>query len=73
LICCIPLTVGAFDNVRSELRVLEMVRGETFLPKERFGFVLNSVNNVESNLNGKCFKQVKSVKGGALLLDGNTA
>ena len=63
----------AFDNVRSELKELKMVRGETFLPKERFGYVLNSVNNVESDLNGKFYKQVSGVKGGAVLLDGNTA
>ncbi len=70
-----PKPVGhwAFDNVRSELRELKMVRGETFLPRERFGFVTNSINNIESDLNGKYFKQVKGVKGGAVLLDGNTA
>lgn len=63
----------AFDNVRTELKELKMVRGETFLPKELFGFVTNSVNNVESDLNGKFFKQVDGIKGGAVLLDGNTA
>jgi hypothetical protein len=62
-----------FDNIRVERRELKMVRGETFLPKEVFGFVKNSVNNKESDLNGKYFKQVKGVQGGAVLLDGNTA
>jgi hypothetical protein len=62
-----------FDDIRTERRELEMVRGETFLPKEVFGFVKNSVNNNESDLNGKFFKQVKGVRGGAVLLDGNTA
>jgi hypothetical protein len=68
-----PIGYWAFDNVRSELKELEMVRGETFLPRERFGYVTNSVNNVESDLSGKYFKQVKGVKSGAVLLDGNTA
>ncbi len=62
-----------FDDIRVERRELEMVRGETFLPKEVFGFVKNSVNDTESDLNGKYFKQVEGVQGGAVLLDGNTA
>ena len=68
-----PIGYWAFDNVKSELKELEMVRGETFLPKERFGYVTNSVNNVVSDLNGKYYRQVNGVKGGAVLLDGNTA
>jgi hypothetical protein len=68
-----PVGHFAFDNVRTELRELKMVRGETYLPKELFGFVTNSVDNAESDINGKYFKQVKGVKGGALLLDGNTS
>jgi hypothetical protein len=63
----------AFDNVRTELRELEMVRGETFLPKELFGFVTNGVDKAESEIMGKYFKQAKGVTGGALLLDGNTS
>ncbi|MDX1700926.1 MAG: hypothetical protein R3250_09930, partial [Melioribacteraceae bacterium] len=66
-----PIGHWAFDNVKSELKELEMVRGETFLPKERFGYVTNSVNNVVSDLNGKYYRQVNGVKGGAVLLDGN--
>ena len=62
-----------FDDVRVERRELEMERGETFLPKEVFGFVKNSINNDESDLNGKFFKQVKGISGGAVLLDGNTS
>ena len=34
-----PKGYWAFDNVRSELRELKMVRGETFLPKERYGLL----------------------------------
>jgi hypothetical protein len=68
-----PVAYFSFDQVRTELRELKMVRGETFLPKELFGFVTNSVDNVESEIEGKFFKQVQGVKGGALLLDGNTS
>jgi len=50
-----------------------MVRGETFLPKERFGFVTNSIDNVASNLNGKYYKQVNGVKGTAVLLEINNS
>jgi hypothetical protein len=63
----------AFDNVRTELKELKMVRGETFLPKELFGYVINSVDKADSEILGKYFKQAKGVKGGALLLDGNTS
>lgn len=68
-----PIGYWTFDNIETELRELEMVRGETFLPKERFGFVTNSINKVKSDLNGKYYKQVNGVKGDAVLLDGNTA
>jgi hypothetical protein len=62
-----------FDNVRKEYKEVKMVRGELFLPKEYYGYVLNSVDGVESDLDGKFYKQVTGVKGGAVLLDGNTA
>jgi hypothetical protein len=63
----------AFDNVRTELKELKMVRGETFLPKELYGYVTNSVDKAESEILGKYFRQNKGVKGGSLLLDGNTS
>jgi hypothetical protein len=63
----------AFDNVRTELKELEMVRGETFLPKELYGYVTNSVDKADSEIMGKYFRQNKGVKGGSLLLDGNTS
>ena len=52
----------AFDNVRTELKELEMVRGETFLPKELFGYVTNSVDKAESEIMGKYFKQISLSK-----------
>jgi hypothetical protein len=62
-----------FDNIRIERKPVKMVRGETFIPKEVFGYVKNSINGVESDLYGKFFKQVKGISEGAVLLDGNTA
>ena len=62
-----------FDDIRIELKELEMVRGETFLPREVFGYVKNSVDGEESDYNGKFLKQAKGVKGGAVLMDGNTS
>jgi hypothetical protein len=62
-----------FDNIRVELKELKMVRGETFLPREIFGYVKNSVDGKEGDYNGKFLKQNKGVKGGAVLMDGNTA
>jgi len=62
-----------FDNIRIELKELEMVRGETFLPREVFGYVKNSVDGEEGDYNGKFLKQNKGVSGGAVLLDGNTS
>ena len=62
-----------FDDLRVEFRELEMVRGETFLPKEHYGFITNNVGDVESDFNGRFFKKdVKGVKGDALLYDGYT-
>jgi len=68
-----PVGWWKFDDLRVERKELKMVRGETFLPKEVFGYVKNSVDNVDSDVNGKFFKSVKGVKGSAILLDGNTA
>ena len=68
-----PVGWWKFDDTRVERRELKMVRGETFLPKEVFGYVKNSVNEIESDLNGKFFKQAKGVRSGAVLLDGNTS
>ena len=62
-----------FDDIRIELKELEMVRGETFLPRELFGYVKNSVDGKEGDYNGKYLKQRKGISGGAVLMDGNTA
>ena len=62
-----------FDEIRVERKVVEMVRGETYVPKEVFAYVSESVSGEEFDLHGKYFKQVKGVKGDAALLDGYTA
>jgi len=62
-----------FDEIRVERKVVEMVRGETYVPKEVFAYVSESVSGEEFDLHGKYFKQVKGIKGNAALLDGYTA
>ena len=62
-----------FDKIRIERKVIKMVRGETYVPKEIFAFVSESVLGEEFELLGKYYKQVKGVKGDAVLLDGYTA
>ena len=68
-----PIAHFDFENVRVERSVVEMVRGETYVPKEIFGYVEEIVENIVYDLEGKYYKQVKGVKGKALLLDGYSA
>lgn len=62
-----------FDEIRVEKKIDSMERGETYLPKEIFAYVKESVSKKEFDLNGKYYKTVKGVKGNAALLDGYTA
>jgi hypothetical protein len=62
-----------FDDVRVERIEVEMVRGETYLPKEKFAYVREEVSGEDHELLGKYYKSVAGVKGQALLLDGYTA
>jgi hypothetical protein len=68
-----PIAHFDFEDVRVERSVVEMARGETYVPKEVFGYVTETVNNVEYDLEGKYYKQVRGVSGNALLLDGYSA
>ena len=68
-----PIAHFDFEDVRVERRIVEMVRGETYVPKEVYGFVKETVNDIEYDLEGKYYKQVKGVQGNALLLDGYSA
>jgi hypothetical protein len=62
-----------FDQIRVERKIVEMVRGETYVPREVFAYVKESVSGIEHDLNGKYYKEVSGVKGDAALLDGYTA
>ncbi|MEM6542543.1 MAG: LamG domain-containing protein [Bacteroidota bacterium] len=62
-----------FDDIREERKIVEMVRGETFVPKEVFAYVKEELSGKEYDLNGKYYKVVKGVNGNAALLDGYTA
>lgn len=63
----------SFDTLRKEVKILNMVRGQTFIPKEQFAFTRENISGKENELNGKFYKSVAGVKGNALLLDGYTA
>jgi len=63
----------SFDNVRVERVEVKMVRGETFIPREKRSYITESISGVEHELFGKYYNLVKGVKGKALLLDGYTA
>ena len=61
-----------FDDIRIERKEVEMVRGETYIPKEKFAFVREETRGQEHDLNGKYYELVPGVKDQALLLDGYT-
>ena len=62
-----------FDDVRAERVEVKMVRGETFVPREKLSYVKESVSGDEHELYGKYYEAVDGVKGNAVLLDGYTA
>jgi hypothetical protein len=62
----------SFDTLRQEVKILKMVRGQTFVPKEQFAYTRESISGRENDLNGKFYKSVAGVKGNSLLLDGYT-
>ena len=68
-----PVAWWRFDEVRVEKVEVEVVRGQTFIPKEVYSYVRNDVGEVESDLFGKYYEMVKGVKGKSVLLDGYTA
>ena len=63
----------SFDTLRQEVKILNMVRGQTFVPKEQFAYTRESISGKENELNGKFYKSAAGVKGNSLLLDGYTA
>ncbi len=68
-----PVAHWTFDDIRVERKIVEMVRGETYVPKEVFAYVKESVSGKENELNGVYYKVVPGVEGNAALLDGYTA
>jgi len=67
-----PVAWWKFDDIRVERKVVEMVRGQTFIPKEKFAYVREEVGGEEHELIGKYYESVVGVKDQALLLDGYT-
>ncbi len=68
-----PVAHWSFDEVEVENRKVEMFRGETFIPKEKFSFIKEEVSGSSVELQGKYYKIVDGVKNKAVLLDGYTA
>ncbi len=68
-----PIAHFKFDEIRVKREVVEMVRGETYVPKEVFAYVKESVSGLEYDLEGKYYKEVGGVVGKAALLDGYSA
>jgi hypothetical protein len=68
-----PVAHWSFDDIRVEKRKAELVRGETYVPKEIFAYVKESVSGKETELQGVYYKVVPGIEGKAALLDGYTA
>jgi hypothetical protein len=67
-----PIAWWKFDEVKVERHRVEMVRGETFVPREVLSYVRESVSNSRYELHGAYHKVVPGVRGKAVLLDGYT-
>jgi len=68
-----PVAHWSFDDIRVERKIVKMIRGETYVPKEVFAYVKESVSGDENDLYGVYYKVVPGVIGNAVLLDGYTA
>ena len=68
-----PVAWWNFDDIDVERVEVEMVRGETFVPREILAHVTEGVSGAKTLLNAKYFEAVPGVAGGAVLLDGYTA
>lgn len=58
------------DTIYVERNEVKMVRGETFLPKEKVAWVLDAQNNQKSEVLGKYYELVPGVVNNSVLLDG---
>jgi hypothetical protein len=63
----------SFDDVRLERVEVEVVRGQTFVPREKLSYATEKVSGEEHELFAKYYEVVDGVKGTAVLLDGYTA
>ncbi len=65
-----PVAHWTFDDIRVERKIVDMVRGETYVPKEVFAYVKESVSGKENELNGaslaKLFKDFSQDRDGLL-------
>ncbi|MHC4500840.1 MAG: hypothetical protein ACYS21_17210, partial [Planctomycetota bacterium] len=68
-----PVAWWKFDDIEVERVTVEMVRGETFVPREVLSYVTESVSGNKSDLFGKYYEVVPGVSGDAVMLDGYTA
>lgn len=64
------LKLAIIDIERAEVK---MVRGETFLPKEKYAYITDEKNNQKIGIYGKYYESVTGVNANALLLDGFTS
>jgi len=65
-----PIFWLPLDKIVTERIEVEMIRGETFLPKEKIVSIYDKVNGEKSEIFGKYSESVPGVVGKALLLDG---
>ena len=65
-----PILWLSLDDIQVNRIEVEMVRGETFLPKEKIAMVKDEMNGQESEILGKYYESVSGVINDAVLLDG---
>ncbi len=65
-----PIFWLSLDTVNNEQIEVEMVRGQTYLPKEKIVSIYDQVSGEKSEILGKYSKSVPGVIGKSLLLDG---
>jgi hypothetical protein len=65
-----PVLWLSMDDIQVNRIEVEMVRGETYLPKEKIALVLDKKNGEESEILGKYYESVPGVVKKAVMLDG---
>ena len=65
-----PILWLSLDDIQVNRIEVEMVRGETFLPKEKIAMVKDKMNGQESEILGKYYESVPGVINNAVMLDG---